>query len=121
MTIIKKQAIKELYINFTMIMNFQFKIGMPSINFNKSEEYLKMVFERVRKILVDQLDVEESSITMDSNLMDDLDADSLDLVDLVMSIEDEFGAEVSDDEVENLKTVGDIVRYIDAHADDANA
>lgn len=77
-----------------------------------------MVFERIRKILADQLDIEETSITLDSNLMDDLDADSLDLVDLVMSIEDEFGAEVADDEVENLKTVGDIVTYIEARAEE---
>ena len=74
-----------------------------------------MVFEKVREILVSQLDVEESEISMESNLVEDLKADSLDLVDLLMSLEDEFDVEVPDEEIENVKTVGDLVRYVENH------
>ena len=72
-----------------------------------------MVFEKVRDILVDQLDVEEEKVTMDASITDDLGADSLDVVDLVMSLEEEFDGEIPDNQVENIKTVGDIVRYIE--------
>ena len=70
-----------------------------------------MVFERIREIICDQLDLEEDKVTMDSDIMEDFEADSLDVVDLVMSIEDEFGLEVPDDQIENFRTVGDVVRY----------
>ncbi len=73
-----------------------------------------MVFEKVKKIIVDQLDVEADDITLESHIMDDLGADSLDIVDLVMSFEDEFEVEIPDEEVENIRTVGDIVKYIEA-------
>ena len=72
-----------------------------------------MVFEKIRAILCDQLDVEEQDITMDSNIAEDLGADSLDVVDLIMSIEDEFEIEVPDDQIETIKTVGDVVNYIE--------
>ncbi len=72
-----------------------------------------MVFEKIRAILCEQLDIEEDQVTMESNIAEDLGADSLDVVDLVMSIEDEFDLEVPDDQVENIKTVGDIVNYIE--------
>ena len=72
-----------------------------------------MVFEKVRDILVDQLDVEEEKVTMDASITDDLGGDSLDVVDLVMSLEEEFDVEIPDNQVENIKTVGDIVRYIE--------
>lgn len=75
-----------------------------------------MVFEKVRDILVDQLDAEESAITMEASIIDDLGADSLDVVDLVMTLEDEFDTEIPDEEIENIKTVGDIVRFIEEHA-----
>ena len=74
-----------------------------------------MVFEKVREILVDQLDVEEDAVTMEANISNDLGADSLDIVDLVMSLEEEFDCEIPDEEIENIKTVGDIVKYIDDH------
>lgn len=74
-----------------------------------------MVFEKVREILCDRLDLEEDSVTMDSNIMEDFGADSLDVVDLVMSLEDEFNIEIPDEEIENVKTVGDVVRYIEDH------
>ncbi|RPF43269.1 acyl carrier protein [Hydrogenoanaerobacterium saccharovorans] len=72
-----------------------------------------MVFEKVRDIIVDQLDVEEDAVTMEANIIDDLGADSLDVVDLVMSLEEEFDTEIPDEEVENIKTVGDIVKFIE--------
>lgn len=73
-----------------------------------------MVFEKVRDIIVDQLDADENEVTLDASIIDDLGADSLDVVDLVMSIEEEFDVEIPDEEVENIKTVGDIVKYIEA-------
>ena len=75
-----------------------------------------MVFERIREIICDQLDLEEDKVTMDSDIMEDFGADSLDVVDLVMSIEDEFGLEVPDDQIENFRTVGDVVRYIEENS-----
>ena len=72
-----------------------------------------MVFERIRQILVDQLDLDEGKITMEADIVDDLEADSLDVVDLVMTIEDEYGLEVPDDQIENFRTVGDVVQYIE--------
>ncbi len=75
-----------------------------------------MVFERIRQILCDQLDLEEDKVTMESDIVDDLEADSLDVVDLIMTIEDEFSLEVPDDQIENFRTVGDIVRYIEANS-----
>ncbi len=76
-----------------------------------------MVFEKVREILVDQLDVEEDAVTMEASITADLGADSLDVVDLVMSLEEEFDCEIPDDEIENIKTVGDVVKYIEDHQD----
>lgn len=74
-----------------------------------------MVFEKVKAILSEQFDVEEEKITAETNIADDLGADSLDVVDLLMSIEDEFEIEIPDNEVENLKTVGELVKYIEEH------
>lgn len=74
-----------------------------------------MILEKIKAILSEQFDVEEDDITADSNLADDLGADSLDVVDLLMSIEDEFEVEIPDTEVENLKTVGGLVQYIEDH------
>lgn len=72
-----------------------------------------MVLEKVKAILSEQFDVEEDSITPETNFIDDLGADSLDVVDLLMSIEDEFEIEIPDEEVENIKTVGELVSYIE--------
>lgn len=74
-----------------------------------------MILEKVVAILSEQFDVDADTITAATTLEDDLGADSLDVVDLVMSIEDEFGVEVPDEEVENIKTVGALVEYIEAH------
>ena len=75
-----------------------------------------MVLEKVKAILAEQFDVEEDKVTADTDLQEDLGADSLDVVDLLMSIEDEFGVEVPDDEIENIKTVGSLDSYIEANA-----
>lgn len=75
-----------------------------------------MVFDIVRKILAQQLDLNEEDITMESAIVDDLGADSLDVVDLVMTLEDEFDQEIPDEVIEEMKTVGDIVHYIEESA-----
>ena len=75
-----------------------------------------MVLEKVKAILTEQFDVEEDKITADTDLQEDLGADSLDVVDLLMSIEDEFDVEVPDEEIENIKTVGALVSYIEANS-----
>ncbi|MBQ4258332.1 MAG: acyl carrier protein [Clostridia bacterium] len=74
-----------------------------------------MVLEKVISILSDQFDVDETSITPDTLIADDLGADSLDVVDLVMSIEDEFEIEVPDEAIEGIKTVSDIVKFVEDH------
>ncbi|MEE0956997.1 MAG: acyl carrier protein [Ruminococcus sp.] len=75
-----------------------------------------MVLEKVKAILAEQFDVDEEKITVDTDLQEDLGADSLDVVDLLMSIEDEFEVEVPDEEIENIKTVGALVAYIEANS-----
>ena len=72
-----------------------------------------MVCDKIKDIIVEQLDVEEDAVTMEASITEDLGADSLDVVDLVMSIEESFDVEIPDEEVENIKTVGDIVKYIE--------
>ena len=77
-----------------------------------------MVFDKVKKIIVDQLDVEEDKVTEAASITDDLGGDSLDVVDLVMSFEEEFDIEIPDDQVEKIKTVGDIVKFIEEKVED---
>ncbi|MGN1479873.1 MAG: acyl carrier protein [Acutalibacteraceae bacterium] len=72
-----------------------------------------MIFEKLKKILSEQLEINENLITLESNIVDDLGATSLDLVDLAMSIEDEFGIEVPDELVETVQTVADVVNFIE--------
>lgn len=72
--------------------------------------------ERVTKIIVDRLGVEESKVTLEASFKDDLGADSLDVVELVMELEDEFDMEISDDDAEKIATVGDAVNYIESKA-----
>lgn len=71
-----------------------------------------MVFEKIKKMLADQLDADEEELTMETNIGRDLEADSLDVVELLMSIEDEFNVEIPDEEIENIKTIGDLTEYI---------
>lgn len=75
------------------------------------------IFEKLKELVVDQLGVEDDEVTMEATMQDDLGADSLDLVDLVMSVEEEFGVKVADEDLENIKTVGDIVDYIEENKD----
>ncbi len=74
-----------------------------------------MILEKIKKILSEQFSVEESSITPNTDIAEDLGADSLDVVDILMSIEDEFEIEVPDEEVSNIRTVGELVSYIKAN------
>lgn len=66
-----------------------------------------MVFEKVREIIVEQLNVDESDVTMDTHLMKDLEADSLDAVEIIMAIEDEYGIEIPDEDAEKFQSVSD--------------
>jgi acyl carrier protein len=70
------------------------------------------VTEKVREIVASQLGVEESEVTPEASILDDLGADSLDVVELVMALEEEFDLEVPDEDVETLRTIGDVARYI---------
>jgi acyl carrier protein len=71
-----------------------------------------MEFEKVKSIIKEQLGVNEDIITMDASLIDTLGADSLDIVELIMAFEEEFGIEIADEEAEKIATVGDVVEYI---------
>ena len=75
--------------------------------------------DRVKKIVVEHLGVEESSVTPEASFIDDLGADSLDIVELVMAFEEEFGVEIPDDAAEKITTVNDAISYIDANAEKA--
>lgn len=71
-----------------------------------------MVFEKVKKIIAEQLSLNEEEINMDSSFLDDLGADSLDVVEIIMALEEEFDIEISDEDAEKATTVGDVVNYI---------
>jgi len=76
-------------------------------------EYRMEPTERIKKMIADQLGVDESKITEDSSFVDDLGTDSLDIVELIMAFEEEFGIEIPDKDVEKMKTVGDVIKYLD--------
>lgn len=76
-----------------------------------------MIFEKIRAIIVDQLGVEEDMVTMDTNMMKDLEADSLDAVEIILGVEDEFEIEIPDDVAEKFETVSDLVSYVDENFD----
>ena len=73
------------------------------------------ILEKVKEIVVEQLGADPDEITMETNFRDDLQADSLDLVEMVMAFEDKFGGEISDEDAQKIRTVGDAVRYIEEH------
>lgn len=77
-----------------------------------------MVLNKVKEMLSEQFNVDASGINEDTSFRDDLNADSLDLVELIMGLEDEFGLEIGDEEVDSIKTVGDAVEYIKNSLDD---
>ena len=73
------------------------------------------VFDRIKKIIVDRLGVDEEEVKMEASFKDDLGADSLDIVELVMELEDEFELEISDEDAEKITKVGEVVEYIKSH------
>ena len=74
-----------------------------------------MIFENVKKMIAKQLKADEATITMDTRLVEDLKADSANVMVMILELETEFGIEVEDEVILNLKTVGDVVKYIDSH------
>ncbi|MBQ7246150.1 MAG: acyl carrier protein [Firmicutes bacterium] len=72
-----------------------------------------MVFDKIKEIIIEQLSVDESMVTPETNLMKDLEADSLDAVEIIMAIEEEFGIEIPDEDAEKFQLVGDLVRYVE--------
>ncbi|MDP3185285.1 MAG: acyl carrier protein [Anaerolineales bacterium] len=72
-------------------------------------------FSEIKALIVDLLGVDESKVTLDAHFREDLEADSLDLVELIMAFEDKFGSEISDEDAQKITTVGEAVKYIDAH------
>ena len=70
------------------------------------------IFEKVKTVIVEQLGIDEASVRMDSSFLDDLGADSLDIVEFIMALEEEFGIEITDEDVEKIVTVKDVVEYI---------
>ena len=80
-----------------------------------------MIFDKIKDIIIEQLQVEESDISMETNLMKDLSADSLDAVEIIMAIEEEYGIEIPDEDAENFQTVGDLVEYVEENKQFAGA
>jgi acyl carrier protein len=77
-----------------------------------------MVFDRVKEIIADKLSLDADEITMEASFIDDLGADSLDIVELIMALEDEFDMEIPDEDAEKISTVADVVEYIRAHSEE---
>ncbi|WEV50471.1 acyl carrier protein [Lactobacillus sp. ESL0731] len=75
----------------------------------------EQIFSKISSILAENFEVDKDKITKDTNFTSDLDADSIDLVEFILQLEDEFGAEISDEDAEKIKTVGDAVNYVAAH------
>ncbi|MDD5793292.1 acyl carrier protein [Clostridium sp. HCP1S3_B4] len=73
------------------------------------------MFDKIKEIVADKLSVDENEITLESSFIEDLNADSLDIVELIMALEDELDMEIPDEDVENFKTVGDVVNYVQSH------
>lgn len=73
-----------------------------------------MVFDKVKEIIVKQMEIDPNSITMDTSFVDDLDADSIEILEMVVAFEDEFNVEIPENVIENIKTVGDIVNYFES-------
>ncbi|KRM41260.1 hypothetical protein FC39_GL001068 [Lactobacillus hamsteri DSM 5661 = JCM 6256] len=73
------------------------------------------IFNKIKSLIADNFEIDENKITKDTSFTDDLDADSIDLVEFILQLEDEFGAEIPDDDAEKIKTVGDAVAYIKDH------
>ena len=76
------------------------------------------MFEKIKEIIADKLSISEDEITMDSAFLEDLNADSLDIVELIMALEDELDMEIPDEYAENLVTVGDVVKFVKSHVEE---
>ena len=74
-----------------------------------------MILERLKEIVAEQLEIDAETITPETRLNEDLNADSLDVVEMLMSLEDEFGVDIPDEEIEKMKTIGDVVEFIEAN------
>ena len=74
---------------------------------------MNMVFDKIKELIAEQLDVDASTITMETDFMKDLEADSLDAVEIILGVEDEYGIEIPDEVAENFTKVGDIVKYVE--------
>jgi len=72
-----------------------------------------MVFDKIKEIIIDELGIDESKVTMEARFREDLGADSLDAVEIIMRIEEEFGVEINEDVIQDMKVIGDIVKYIE--------
>jgi acyl carrier protein len=90
--------------------------GQPSIEHVGDKQAADSTYERVKKIIVDQLGAEPDKVVSVARFREDLEADSLDLVELIMAFEEEFGGEISDDEAQKITTVGEAVTYLDSHS-----
>ena len=97
------------------IQQILFAAGQDCPNYPQ-KEVLFVVFEKVKNILAAQFDVDEESITMDTDILEDLGADSLDVMDLMMTLGDEFDMQVDESEIENITTVGALVNFIEANS-----
>jgi acyl carrier protein len=86
-------------------------VGTPRFE----EGSVASTYDRLKKIVIEQLGVDEAEVTPEASFVDDLNADSLDLVELIMSLEEEFGTEISDEDAERIRTVQDAVDYIEEH------
>ena len=75
-----------------------------------------MIIDKIKSILAEQLDVDVEELTPETDIAKDLNADSLDVVEILMSLEDEFSVEIPDEEIENIKTIGDLVEYIESNS-----
>jgi acyl carrier protein len=90
--------------------------GRPSIDWRNEERTMSDIAERVKKIVVEHLGVEADKVTENANFIDDLGADSLDTVELVMAFEEEFNVEIPDDAAETIVTVGDAIKFLEKNA-----
>ena len=76
------------------------------------------MIDKIREIIADKLSISEDDITMDSSFLEDLNADSLDIVELIMALEDELDMEIPDEDAENFVTVGDVVKFVKSHVEE---
>jgi acyl carrier protein len=93
----------------------QIVAGIPLQETNEEALMNKEIFEKVKAIIVDLLDVDPESITPEASFRENLEADSLDLVELIMEFEEQFGSEISDEDAQKITTVGEAVKYVESH------